>query len=72
MGKQSLDTFYLITCLNLFNLEHNAVLFFQDADLMPAYKDVYHPAGQSDLANIPVLLMYLCTENLHSEKFQTS
>lgn len=25
--KQSLDTFYLITCLNLLNLEHNAVLF---------------------------------------------
>lgn len=36
MEKQSLDTFYLITCLNLLNLEHSAVLFFQDVDLMPA------------------------------------
>lgn len=27
MEKQSLDTFYLITCLNLLNLEHSAVLF---------------------------------------------
>lgn len=65
MEKQSLNTFYLITCLSLFNLEHNAVLFFQDAALMPACKDVYHPVNQSDLANIPVLWILLPIKTLH-------